>query len=205
MGITLISRGISKKAIFLCFFLVCVREKGRMPVLLDGQRVIPASVRALSGLPRVGSFQLAIRLLISNEFILDPTSPHLLSSLAQQLVMQPEKKMLLIPEFPSSVLALKISCPSLSLPPAVPGFSIAGWRKAMLEIDTSLGCHCSQTWCWGMEGKGRTKHRMTHFALAHIQNKSSYMAFCVTSTKGLPCICSCLNYYFSLSKPAKFN
>ena len=42
--------------------------------------------------------------------------------------------MLLIPEFPSSVLALKTSCPSLSPPPAVPGFSIPGWRKAMLEM-----------------------------------------------------------------------
>lgn len=86
-----------------------------LPFLLDGQRVITSSVRALFDLPRVGSFQLAIRLLISNEFILDPTSPHLFSSLAQQLVMQPEEKMLLIPEFPSSVLALKTSCPSLSV------------------------------------------------------------------------------------------
>jgi len=105
-----------------------------LPVLLDGQRAIPSSVKALSGFLRVASSQLAIRLLISNEFILDPTSPHLLSSLAQQLVMQPKEKMLLIPELPSSVLALATSCPSLSLPLAVSGFSILGWRKVTLEM-----------------------------------------------------------------------
>lgn len=136
----------------LLFFLSCVckreRQTVRLPFLLDGQRVIPSSVRALFDLPRVGSFQLAIRLLISNEFILDPTSPHLFSSLAQQFVMQPEEKMLLISEFPSSVLAIKTSCPSLSLslPAAVPGFSIPRQRK-MDAGDASLRCHCSHTWC----------------------------------------------------------
>lgn len=85
-----------------------------LTVLLDEQRVMPSSVRTLSGL-RAGSFQLALRLLISNYFIIDPTSPHLLSSLAQQLVMQPKKNMVLIPEFPSSVPALKSFCLSLPL------------------------------------------------------------------------------------------
>lgn len=66
--------------------------------------------------------------------MLDLTSPLLLSSLAQQLVMQPEGKVLLIPEYPSSVLALKTSYPSLFPPAAVPGFTIPGWRKAMLEM-----------------------------------------------------------------------
>lgn len=77
--------------------------------------MMPSSVRTLSGLLRAGSFQLALRLLISNYFIIDPTSPHLLSSLAQQLVMQPKKNMVLIPEFPSSVPALKSFCLSLPL------------------------------------------------------------------------------------------
>lgn len=89
---------------------------------------MPSSVRTLSGLLRVESFQLALRLLISNYFIIDPTSPHLLSSLAQQLVMQPKKNMVLIPEFPSSLPALKSFCLSLPLLLVLDSLSQSGRR-----------------------------------------------------------------------------
>lgn len=42
--------------------------------------------------------------------------------------------MLLIPEFPSSVLAFKIPCPSLFPLSAVPGFSIPEGRKGVLHF-----------------------------------------------------------------------
>lgn len=169
-----------------------------LPVLFDGQRVIPSSVIALSGLPRVGRFQLAIRLLISNEFILDPTSPHLHSSLAQQFVMQPEGKLLLIPEFPSSVLALKTSCPSLFPASAVSGFSIPGGRKVTLEM-LHFPPTTHRPGAEGCRAKGDS------FFIDYGQNELSRTAFCITWTKGLTCICSYLNYCFSLSKTAKSN